>query len=31
MVPAPPPWQLALARIEGALPFLSEQVAQGLV
>lgn len=30
MVPAPPPWQLALARIEGALPFLSEQVAQGL-
>ncbi|AYO75961.1 hypothetical protein [Sphingobium yanoikuyae] len=30
MVLAPPPWQLALARIEGALPFLSAQVADGL-
>lgn len=30
MAPAPPPWQLALARIEGALPFLSAEVAQGL-
>lgn len=30
MTPAPPPWQLALARIEGALPFLSAQVADGL-
>ena len=27
---APPPWQLALARIEGALPFLSAEVADGL-
>ena len=26
----PAPWQLALARIEGALPFLSETIAQGL-
>lgn len=30
MVLAPPPWQLALARLEGALPFLSAQVADGL-
>ncbi|MDT0510115.1 hypothetical protein [Novosphingobium sp. MMS21-SN21R] len=30
MTTFPPPWQLALARIEGALPFLSEQVAEGL-
>lgn len=30
MVLSPPPWQLALARIEGALPFLSAQVADGL-
>lgn len=30
MNPAPPPWQLALARIEGALPFLSAEVADGL-
>ncbi len=30
MVLAPPPWQLALARIEGALPFLSAEVADGL-
>ena len=27
---APPPWQLALARIEGALPFLPAEVADGL-
>ena len=30
MALAPPPWQLALARIEGALPFLSAEVADGL-
>lgn len=30
MDPAPPPWQLALARIEGALPFLHPEVADGL-
>ncbi len=30
MALAPPPWQLALARLEGALPFLSAQVADGL-
>lgn len=30
MVLAPPPWQLVLARIEGALPFLSAEVADGL-
>lgn len=30
MVLSPPPWQLALARIEGALPFLSAEVADGL-
>ncbi|MFM5923478.1 MAG: hypothetical protein ACKOPG_04755 [Novosphingobium sp.] len=27
---APPPWQLALARIDGALPFLRAEVADGL-
>lgn len=27
---APPPWQIALARIEGALPFLRAEVAAGL-
>ena len=27
---APPPWQLALARIEGALPFLPAEVADAL-
>ena len=27
---APDPWQLALARLEGAMPFLSETLAQGL-
>jgi hypothetical protein len=26
----PPPWQLTLARIEGALPFLRAEVADGL-
>jgi hypothetical protein len=30
MAHSPPPWQLALARLEGALPFLSAEVAQGL-
>ena len=34
MAPAPArppaPWQIALARIEGALPYLSENIAQGL-
>lgn len=30
MADSPPPWQLALARIEGALPFLSAEVAEGL-
>ena len=30
MALSPPPWQLALARIEGALPFLSAEVAEGL-
>lgn len=30
MVLTPPPWQLALARLEGALPFLSAEVADGL-
>jgi hypothetical protein len=30
MTTSPPPWQLALARIEGALPFLSAEVAEGL-
>lgn len=28
--PSPAPWQLSLARLEGALPFLSESVAQCL-
>ncbi len=26
----PPPWQITLARIEGALPFLRAEVADGL-
>ena len=26
----PPPWQLALARVEGALPFLRAEMADGL-
>lgn len=30
LAPSPAPWQLALARIEGALPFLSESIAQAL-
>lgn len=30
MVLAPPPWQLALARLEGALPFLGAEVGHGL-
>lgn len=30
MAPSPPPWQLALARLEGALPFLGAEVADGL-
>ena len=30
MTTSPPSWQLALARIEGALPFLSAEVAEGL-
>lgn len=30
MAPSPPPWQLALARLEGALPFLGAEVGQGL-
>ena len=30
MAAPPAPWQLALARIEGALSFLSETIAQGL-
>ena len=30
MVLPPPPWQLALARVEGALPFLTAEVADGL-
>ena len=30
MVGSPLPWQLALARLEGALPFLSAEVGQGL-
>ena len=30
MPPAPSDWRLALARIEGALPFLSESLAQAL-
>lgn len=31
MAPSPPPWQLALARLEGALPFLGAEVGKGLV
>jgi len=30
MAISPPPWQLALARLEGALPFLGAEVAEGL-
>ena len=30
MAAAPAPWQIALARIEGALPFLSATIARGL-
>lgn len=30
MDPSPPPWQLTLARIDGALPFLRAEVADGL-
>lgn len=30
MAPSPPPWQLTLARIEGALPFLSAELAECL-
>lgn len=30
MADSPPPWQLALARIEGALPFLSAEIGEGL-
>jgi hypothetical protein len=30
MAHSPPPWQLALARIEGALPFLGAELADGL-
>lgn len=30
MPPAPPAWQLTLARLDGALPFLSEALKQGL-
>lgn len=30
MVLSPPPWQLSLARLEGALPYLSAQVVDGL-
>lgn len=30
MALSPPPWQLALARIEGALPFLGAEAGQGL-
>lgn len=30
MAPSPDPWQLTLAQIEGALPFLPETLAQGL-
>ena len=30
MAPSPAPWQLALARIDGALPLLSEALTQGL-
>ena len=30
MLPSPPPWQLMLARIEGALPFVGEELGAGL-
>jgi hypothetical protein len=30
MADSPPPWQLALARLEGALPFLSAEIGEGL-
>lgn len=30
MAHSPPPWQLALARLEGALPFLGAELADGL-
>ncbi len=30
MADTPPPWQLALARLEGALPFLSAEIGEGL-
>ena len=30
MPPAPSDWRLALARIEGALPFLSDSLSQAL-
>lgn len=30
MILAPPPWQLALARLEGALPFLGAEAGEGL-
>ena len=30
MMPSPAPWQLTLARIEGALPFLSPELAECL-
>lgn len=30
MAPYPPPWQLTLARIEGALPFISPELAECL-
>lgn len=30
MPPSPPPWQITLARIEGALPFLSPELAECL-
>ena len=30
MAVSPPPWQLALARIEGALPFLGAEIGEGL-
>lgn len=30
MALSPPPWQLALARLEGALPFLGAEVAEGM-
>ena len=30
MAPSPAPWQIALARLEGALPFLGEDLADSL-